>query len=211
MPRAEITPLIAILRGVTPDAVVAIGEALVDAGVLTIEVPLNSPEPLDSIGRLARAFGGRCLIGAGTVLRPEDVNAVKDVGGALIVTPNTDADVIGRAVTLGLRTAPGFATASEAFVALKAGARALKLFPASTYGPGHLKALKSVLPKDIPVFAVGGVGPQDMAQWIAAGAAGFGVGGELYRPGDTPDAVGCKARALVSALAAAQPSLESQN
>ena len=203
MSRAEVSPLIAILRGVRPDEVITIGEALVDAGFGTIEVPLNSPEPLDSIGRLARALGDRCLIGAGTVLRAEDVDAVKAVGGALIVTPNTDAAVIGRAVALGLQAAPGFATASEAFAAIAAGARALKLFPASTYGPAHLKALKSVLPKEVPVFAVGGVGPQDMAQWIAAGAAGFGIGGELYRPGDAPDAVGRKARALVSSLAAA--------
>jgi len=203
MLQIEISPLIAILRGVRPDEVVAIGEALIDAGLRTIEVPLNSPDPLDSIGRLARAFGDRCLIGAGTVLRAEDVDAVKAVGGALIVTPNTDAAVIGRAVALGLQAAPGFATASEAFAAIAAGARALKLFPAATYGPAHLKALKSVLPKEVPVFAVGGVGPQDMAPWIAAGAAGFGVGGELYRPGDAPDAVGRKARALVSSLAAA--------
>ena len=203
MLQIEISPLIAILRGVRPDEVVAIGEALIDAGLRTIEVPLNSPDPLDSIGRLARAFGDRCLIGAGTVLRAEDVDAVKAVGGALIVTPNTDAAVIGRAVALGLQAAPGFATASEAFAAIAAGARALKLFPAATYGPAHLKALKSVLPKEVPVFAVGGVGPQDMAPWIAAGAAGFGIGGELYRPGDAPDVVGRKARALVAALAAA--------
>ena len=133
------------------------------------------------------------------------VDAVKAAGGALIVTPNTDAAVIGRALALGLQTAPGFATASEAFAAIAAGARALKLFPASTYGPAHLKALKSVLPKEVPVFAVGGVGALDMTPWIAAGAAGFGIGGELYRPGDLPDAVGRKARALVSALAAASP------
>ena len=205
MSPAEISPLVAILRGVRPDEVVAIGEALIGAGFATIEVPLNSPDPLDSIGRLARAFGDRCLIGAGTVLRPDDVDAVKAAGGALIVTPNTDAAVIGRAVALGLQTAPGFATASEAFAAVAAGARALKLFPASTYGPAHLKALKSVLPREVPVFAVGGVGPQDMAQWVTAGAAGFGVGGELYRPGDAPDAVGRKARALASAFAAALP------
>jgi 2-dehydro-3-deoxyphosphogalactonate aldolase len=202
MSSPEISPLVAILRGVRPDEVVAIGGALIDAGVRTIEVPLNSPDPLDSIGRLARAFGDRCLIGAGTVLRVEDVDAVKAAGGALIVTPNTDAAVIGRAVALGLRTAPGFATASEAFAAIAAGAQVLKLFPASTYGPPHLKALKSVLPKGVPVFAVGGVGPKHMAPWIAAGAAGFGVGSELYRPGDAPDEVARKARTLVSALAA---------
>lgn len=203
-PRA-LTPLVAILRGVRPDEVVAIGAALLDAGVLTIEVPLNSPDPLDSVARLARAFGDRCLVGAGTVLRPDDVAAVQAVGGRLIVTPNTDVAVIERAVALGLRTAPGFATASEAFAALAAGAAALKLFPASTYGPAHLRALKSVLPPSVPVFAVGGVGAGDMAAWRAAGAAGFGIGGELYRPGDTPDAVGRRARALVAALAEASP------
>jgi 2-dehydro-3-deoxyphosphogalactonate aldolase len=202
MSTSEISPLVAILRGVKPVEVVAIGEALIEAGFRAIEVPLNSPDPLDSIGRLARAFGDRCLIGAGTVLRVEDVDAVKAAGGALIVTPNTDAAVIARAVALGLQTAPGFATATEAFAAIAAGARVLKLFPASTYGPAHLKALKSVLPTAVPVFAVGGVGPQDMAGWIAAGAAGFGVGGELYRTGDPPEGVARKARALVSALSA---------
>ena len=130
------------------------------------------------------------------------MDSVKSAGGALIVSPNTDAAVIRRGVALGLQTAPGFATASEAFAAIAAGAGTLKLFPASTYGPAHLKALMSVLPKSVPVFAVGGVGLKNMLQWVAAGAAGFGVGGELYRPGDAPAEVGRKASALVSALAA---------
>lgn len=199
----EIPPLVAILRGVRPDEAVEIGQALFDAGVRAIEAPLNSPDPLESVRRLARAFGDRCLIGAGTVLRPSDVDAVKAVGGSLIVTPNTDPAVIGRAVELGLVVMPGFATATEAFAALAAGAQALKLFPAATYGPGHLRALGGVLPKEVPVYAVGGVGPEDLAVWRAAGAAGFGVGGEIYRPGDTPEAVGRKARIVMDALAQA--------
>ena len=202
MPSIEIPPLLAILRGLTPAEAGPVGAALYDAGVRCIEVPLNSPEPLDSIRILAETFGDRCLVGAGTVLDPAGVDAVKAAGGALIVTPNTNTAVIERAVALGLAVVPGFATATEAFTAIKAGARALKLFPASTYGPGHLKALKSVLPKDVSVYTTGGVGAPDFAAWRAAGASGFGVGGELYRPGDKPEAVGEKARALVRALEA---------
>jgi 2-dehydro-3-deoxyphosphogalactonate aldolase len=201
---ADAPPIVAILRGVKPDEVVAVAEALHDAGVRVIEVPLNSPEPLESIARLSRALGDRCLCGAGTVLTPEQVDAVKAAGGRLIVTPNTDPAVIARAVDQGLVAMPGFATASEAFAAIKAGARSLKLFPAATYGPGHLKALKSVLPAAVPVFAVGGVGPAEVAAWRAAGADGFGVGGEIYRPGDPPDMVRRKADALMAALAAAE-------
>ena len=195
-------PIIAILRGVRPDEVVSIAQALYDAGVRAIEVPLNSPEPLESIARLSRAFGDRCLCGAGTVLSPEQVDAVQAAGGKLIVTPNTDPAVIARAAALGLVVMPGFATASEAFAAIAAGASGLKLFPAATYGPGHLKALKSVLPPAVPVFAVGGVGPAELAIWLAAGADGFGIGGEIYRPGDSPKAVRRKADTLMAALAA---------
>ena len=200
---ADAPPIIAILRGVTPDEVVEVGEALYGAGIRVIEVPLNSPDSLESIARLSRAFGERCLCGAGTVLTPDDVRRVADAGGRLIVAPNTDPAVIERAVALGLVVMPGFATASEAFRALQAGARRLKLFPAATYGPGHLKALKGVLPKEVRVFAVGGVGPEALGAWRAAGADGFGVGGELYRPGDAPDAVAVKARTLMQALGAA--------
>lgn len=203
---ADAPPIVAILRGVKPDEVVGVAQALYDAGVRVIEVPLNSPEPLESIARLSRAFGDRCLCGAGTVLTPADVDAVRAAGGKLIVTPNTDPAVIARAVETGLVVMPGFATASEAFAALAAGARSLKLFPAATYGPGHLKALKSVLPSAVPVFAVGGVGPAELAPWLAAGADGFGIGGEIYRPGDTPEAVRRKAGALMSALASATSS-----
>ncbi len=192
-------PLVAILRGVRPDEVVAVAEAAFAAGFRLIEVPLNSPDPLESIARLARSFEGRALVGAGTVLSPASVDAVHAAGGRLIVTPNTDEAVISRAVALGLVALPGFATASEAFRAIAAGARMLKLFPAATYGPGHLKALGAVIPADVRLMAVGGVGPAEMGAWRAAGAKGFGIGGELYRPGATPEEVGRRARDMVAA------------
>jgi len=195
-------PIVAILRGVTPDEVVAIARALVEAGVRAIEVPLNSPEPLESIRRLCEAYGDVALCGAGTVLTPKAVDEVAAAGGKLIVTPNTDPDVIARAVALGLTVMPGFATPSEAFAAVKAGARALKLFPAGTFGPGHIKAVRDVLPKDILVYAVGGVGAANLEPWLAAGVAGIGVGGELYRPGYTAEEVGQRAAALVAAWTA---------
>jgi len=192
-------PIVAILRGVKPDEVVAIAEALVDAGVRAIEVPLNSPEPLESIRRLCEAYGDVALCGAGTVLTAQAVDDVAAAGGKLIVTPNTDPEVIARAVALGLTAMPGFATPSEAFAAVKAGARALKLYPASSFGPSHIKAVKDVLPKDILVYAVGGVGSANLEPWLTAGVAGIGVGGELYRPGHTPDEVGRRAAALIAA------------
>jgi 2-dehydro-3-deoxyphosphogalactonate aldolase len=171
--------------------------------VRAVEVPLNSPDPLQSISALARAFEGRMLVGGGTVLRPTDVEAVAAAGGRLIVSPDTNLTVIDRAVSMGLEAAPGFATASEAFAAVGAGARALKLFPASTYGPAHLKALKAVLPPQVTVLAVGGVGPAAFESWRSAGANGFGLGSELYRAGDTADIVGARARQCVAALRAA--------
>ena len=176
-------PVVAILRGVRPDEVVEHVEALYAAGLRAVEVPLNSPEPLVSLRRIVAAFEGRMTIGAGTVLAADRVDAVAEAGGRLIVSPNTDAAVIRRAVELGLECAPGFATASEAFAAYGAGARHLKLFPATTYGPVHLRQLKAVLPADATVWAVGGVGPDSMAEWWAAGARAFGLGGELFRPG----------------------------
>ena len=176
-------PVVAILRGVRPDKVVEHVEALYAAGLRAVEVPLNSPEPLVSLRRIVAAFEGRMTIGAGTVLAADRVDAVAEAGGRLIVSPNTDAAVIRRAVELGLECAPGFATASEAFAAYGAGARHLKLFPATTYGPVHLRQLKAVLPADATVWAVGGVGPDSMAEWWAAGARAFGLGGELFRPG----------------------------
>lgn len=176
-------PVVAILRGVQPNEVVEHVEALYAAGLRAVEVPLNSPEPLASLRRIVAAFEGRMTIGAGTVLAADRVDAVAEAGGRLIVSPNTDAAVIRRAVELGLECAPGFATASEAFAAYGAGARHLKLFPATTYGPVHLRQLKAVLPPDATVWAVGGVGPDSMAEWWAAGARAFGLGGELFRPG----------------------------
>ena len=192
-------PIVAILRGVKPDEVVAIAKALVEAGIRAIEVPLNSPDPLESIRRLCEAYGDIALCGAGTVLTPQAVDDVAAVGGKLIVTPNTDPEVIARAVALGLTAMPGFATPSEAFAAVKAGARALKLYPASSFGPSHIKAVKDVLPKDILVYAVGGVGAANLQPWLAAGVAGIGVGGELYRPGYTAQEVGENAAALIAA------------
>jgi 2-dehydro-3-deoxyphosphogalactonate aldolase len=194
-------PIVAILRGVKPEEILDIAAALVEAGILAIEVPMNSPDPLISIGKLCATFGDQALCGAGTVLSPQVVDQVAGVGGKLIVTPNTDASVISHAVGLGLTVMPGFATPSEAFVAVKAGARALKLYPAGTYGHGHIKAVRDVLPKDIAVYAVGGVGAANLKPWIEAGVSGIGVGGELYRPGYTAEEVGRRAKALVAAWA----------
>lgn len=191
-------PLVAILRGVTPDTVVAIGQALYDAGFRAIEVPLNSPDPLDSIARLAAHFGDDCLTGAGTVLSADAVEAVAGAGGRLIVTPNTDPAVIARAVALDLLPMPGFATATEAFAAIKAGARHLKLFPAATYGHGHIKALSAVIPPAVRLYAVGGVGADNLHIWRAAGVAGIGVGSEIFKPGFTAAEVGARAQQLIS-------------
>lgn len=199
MTNAAPPPIVAILRGVKPDEILDIAAALVAAGIKSIEVPLNSPDPLESIGKLCDAFGDQALCGAGTVLSAQAVDDVASVGGRLIVTPNTDPEVIARAVALNLTAMPGFATPSEAFAAVKAGAKALKLFPAGTFGPGHIKAIKDVLPKDILVYAVGGVGAANLEPWRTAGVAGIGVGGELYRPGYTAEEVGARAAALVAA------------
>lgn len=192
-------PVVAIVRGITPDEVLAHAEALYAAGVRGMEVPLNSPDPLESIRRLAGAFGERMAVGAGTVLTPDKADAVAGVGGTIIVSPNTNPAVIRRAVELGLDPAPGFATASEAFTALEAGARHLKLFPAATYGSGHVKQLKAVLPPEAVVWAVGGVGPDSMAEWWAAGARAFGLGGELYRAGQPVAETAGKAARVVAA------------
>lgn len=194
----DAAPIIAILRGVRPSEILAIAAALEAAGVRAIEVPLNSPDPFDSIAKLCTEFGERCLCGAGTVLDPDEVDAVHRAGARLVVTPNTDPAVIQRAARHGLTVIPGFATATEAFCALQAGASGLKLFPAGTYGPKHLRALREVLPKHVPLLAVGGVGLANLATWFEAGAFGVALGGELYRPGDSASVVGERARALIA-------------
>ena len=192
-------PVVAIVRGVTPAEILPLAEALHDAGLRAVEIPLNSPEPLESLRRLAREWGGRMVVGAGTVLTPDAVDAVEAAGGRLIVAPNTDPAVIARALHHGLVPAPGMATATEAFAALAAGARHLKLFPAATYGPGHLKQLRAVLPRETPVWAVGGVGPANLELWREAGATAFGVGSDIYRPGQSAEVSHGKARAFVEA------------
>ncbi|HEX8574190.1 MAG TPA: 2-dehydro-3-deoxy-6-phosphogalactonate aldolase [Allosphingosinicella sp.] len=195
-------PLVAIIRGVTPDEAEAIGEALFEAGLRIIEVPLNSPEPLASIERLARRFDDSALIGAGTVLDPADVARVSDVGGRVIVSPNTFAPVVEAAVAAGLVSLPGYFTPSEGFAALRAGATGLKLFPAEGASPAVLKSQRAVLPKAVPVLVVGGISPDNMKPWIEAGADGFGLGSGLYKPGQSPEETGTRARAYVEGVRA---------
>jgi len=196
-------PLVAILRGVTPTRIEGVARALFDAGMRAIEVPLNSPEPFKSIEILAKAFGDRCLTGAGTVLTAGDVDRVVDAGGELLVTPNTNGAVIARGVEKGLTVMPGFFTPSEGFAAIAAGAKILKLFPASSGGIGHLQAMLAVLPKTVPVYAVGGVGAGNMSEWRKAGAAGFGLGSELFKPDFSDEEIATRARKCVAAFRAA--------
>jgi len=193
-------PLVAILRGVKPDEAVAIGEALVAAGIGIIEVPLNSPDPLRSIELLARHFGDDALIGAGTVLSVADVGAVARAGGRIIVSPSTDFDVIAATAAEGIVSAPGYFTPSEAFLAIKAGAHALKLFPAEAASPAVVRAQRAVLPRDVPLLIVGGVTADAVGMWIDAGADGFGLGSALYKPGHTADQVGAHARAFIDGI-----------
>jgi 2-dehydro-3-deoxyphosphogalactonate aldolase len=195
--------LVAILRGVTPARIEGVATALFEAGLRAIEVPLNSPEPFKSIEVLAKTFGSRCLTGAGTVLEAGDVDRLADAGGTLLVTPNTDPAVIARGVQKKMVVMTGFYTPSEAFTAIKAGARILKLFPASTGGTAHLKALLAVLPKGLPVYAVGGVGAGNMTEWRQAGAAGFGLGSELFKPDFSDADIAARARKSVAAFKAA--------
>lgn len=193
-------PLVAILRGITPDEAADVGHALVAAGFAIIEVPLNSPRPFDSIARLADSVGDRALVGAGTVVDAADVARVAAAGGQLVVAPNCDATVIGAAAAASLATIPGVFTPTEAFAAIRAGAHALKLFPADAVAPSTLKAMRAVLPPAIPVLVVGGITPMSMAPWRAAGATGFGLGSALYQPGMRADDVAVRARAFVAAL-----------
>lgn len=193
-------PLIAIIRGVTPGEAEAVGEAIYEAGIRIIEVPLNSPQPLESIERLARSLGERALVGAGTVLEVENVARVRDAGGRIIVSPSTDEQVIAATAEAGMVSAPGFYTPSEAFQALKAGAHALKLFPAEAASPAVVKAMRAVLPKQVPLLVVGGVRPDNMQSYLDAGANGFGLGSGVYKPGQSPAEVGAQARAYVEGL-----------
>src|SRR6185312_13101307 len=183
--------VVAIIRGVKPDEALAVGEALQQAGVRVVEVPLNSPDPYDSIDRLAEHFKGRMVVGGGTILTEQEADAVAAAGGRLVVSPNTNPQVIRRAAAMGMIPFPGFATATEAFAAIEA-------------GPAHLKAPKAVLPRDVAIAPVGGVGARDMAEWRKAGAACFGIGGELYRPGMAPDEIHRRAVELVQAEKAAR-------
>jgi 2-dehydro-3-deoxyphosphogalactonate aldolase len=189
-------PLVAILRGLRPEEAVAVGEALVGAGITVLEVPLNSPDPLESIRLLATRFGDDVLVGAGTVTDPADCARIAAIGGRLIVTPHADPAVVRAAKAEGMIAIPGFFTPGEAFALLKAGADGLKLFPAEAGSPAMLKAMLAVLPAGTRVLPVGGIDVGNIPAWRAAGAAGFGIGGAIYRPGDSAATVAAKAAAL---------------
>lgn len=195
--------LIAILRGITTEEAIPVCETLINEGITTIEVPLNSPNPIDSIALMVKTFGNNALIGAGTVLSRQDVAAVAGVGGQLIVSPNADPEVITATKAAGLQSWPGVLTPTECFAALKAGATGLKVFPGFAMGIDGLKAIRAVLPPETQVYMVGGVGPDGFSEWKAAGANGFGIGSALYKPGRTAAEIAPIARDMVAAYDAA--------
>lgn len=197
--------IIAILRGLRPEEALPIGAALLEAGITQFEVPLNSPDPIESIGRLTEAYGSRALIGAGTVLSPGQVAEVAAAGGRLIVSPDCNPAVIEAARAAGLTSYPGVLSPTECFTALRHGADGVKLFPAMLLGPAGLAAVRAVLPAGTRTFAVGGVGPEDFAGWFAAGCTGFGIGSGIYKPGQTAAEVGRRAREIVAAYDGARP------
>lgn len=195
-------PVIAILRGIQPAEAVEIGEALLESDVTVMEVPLNSPEPLASIERMRMAFGDQAVIGAGTVLTVDQVAAVEAAGGEIVVSPNMNPDVIAETVSRGMASFPGVFTATEAFAAISAGANRLKIFPCDAIEPKYIKALKAVLPGNVDIFAVGGVDASNLAQWLAAGATGVGLGSSIYKPGDTRETIKSKAERIVESVGA---------
>ena len=197
-------PVIAILRGVTPDQVVDIGHAIHDAGIGIIEVPLNSPEPFESIKRLSIALGEDCVIGCGTLVTEEDAKRVAAVGAQIAVTPNTRPSIIKRCIKLGMTPIPGWGTPTEAFAAHRAGANYLKLFPASSFGSGHIKAVKAVLPDKVKILSVGGVGAHNAKEWLDAGVDGFGIGSELYKAGYSAEDVSQRCHKIVTAINSAR-------
>jgi 2-dehydro-3-deoxyphosphogalactonate aldolase len=192
--------LVAILRGVTPDEAEAVGDAIREGGIRIIEVPLNSPDPLASIERLAKKFGDSMLVGAGTVLTVEQVAQIRDAGGRIIVSPDTNAEVVAASAQAGLVSSPGYFTPSEALAAIRAGATALKLFPAEGASPSVLKAHLAVLPREVPLMIVGGIKPDTMGPWLDAGATGFGLGSGLYKPGQSAAETLDKTRAYVAGM-----------
>ena len=192
-------PLIAILRGITPDVAAAAARALVQEGITVIEVPLNSPDPFASIAAMVAEVGNAAVVGAGTVLTAQEVGRVAEAGGRIVVSPNCNVEVIRATRAAGLESWPGVMTPSECFAAVEAGATGLKLFPGSLIGADGLKAMKAVLPPEVPVYAVGGAGPDNFRDWIAAGAAGFGIGSALYRAGLSTAEIATRAREILRA------------